>query len=177
MGSPAIPLQAAGIGTGLVGSYLQGRAEQQQFADKATADQQNQQLAQAQAASALQRGTWEASQITMRGEQQQGQQRAGYAASGVDSNSGSAASIQAATAGLSESDAQMATHNARQQAWGYDVTAQQYGEQAEQDKRAQGQVMVGTLLGGLGGAASGAGRLYGASADRQPGGSMLGGGY
>jgi len=171
MGSPlALGLQGAGLGTGLAGSYLQAKAEQQQLADKQAADLQNQDLAKMQAASALQRGGFQAFQLRQRSDTQQSEQRAGFAASGVNSGSGTAAAVQAITGGVGNADAEQAMHNAAQQAWGFQVTANQYGAQAEQDKRAEGQVLTGAVLGGIGGGLAGASRLYGAARENLGGG-------
>lgn len=162
MGDPLTISAGVGIGAGLLGSALRGSAEQQALAAKQRADLQNQQLAEGQAADALARGAQQAGRIQMRGAQVLGSERAGYGASGVDSNVGSAAQVQGATAAMSSLDAQTAENNAARQAWGYRVSAQQYGEQAALDKQGEGESEAGTILGGLGQGAAGFGRLFGA---------------
>lgn len=157
MGDPLSATAAAGMGIGLAGSLLKGNAEQQQLQQRAAASQENQQLAEQQAADALQRGALAAGLQRTKGSQVIGAQRAGFAASGIDENSGSAAGVQAAARGMSELDAQTTLNNARRQAWGYQVTAQQYGEQAKLDQQGVSETGIGSdlaaggqLLGGLG---------------------------
>ena len=170
MCDPMTATAAVGMTVGLIGSGVKAFGDSQQLGAKATADQQNQRIAEIQAADALQRGAYHAGQIRMRAGQIVGQQRAAYGASGVDANTGSAARVQVATRAMGELDAQTAQNNAARQAWGYNVTAQQYGEQAGLDRQAQGQAATGALLGGIGQAAGGAGSLY-----RSAHGSLLGG--
>ena len=163
MGVGAIAPALGGVGllTGIAGAAVQAHAEGIASAAKVQQDQTNQQLALGQAESVLQRGSWEANQANMRGDQVVGQERAGYGASGVDANSGSAAQMQAQSRALSGLDAKQAMLNASQQAWGYQVTANQYGTQAGVDKQLGQDQQTATWLGAAGGVASGAGSLLG----------------
>lgn len=167
MGDPLTIASAAGLGASLLGGALKGSAEQRQLEAKRQADLQNQQLANAQAADALRRGAFQAGQVRQRGDQIIGQERTGYAASGVDENVGTAAAVQGETAARAELDAQTAQNNAARQAWGYKVSATQEGQQAALDEQAKSEVGTETLLGGLGQGAMGAAGIYDAFKRRQ----------
>lgn len=155
LGPVGMGAEAAGLGASLLGGAMKGDADQQALEARRQAALQNRQFAQAQAADALQRGAQQAGQLRTRGSQIIGTQRAGYGASGIDANSGTAAEVQASTRAISEVDAGMAMNNAARQAWGHQVSADQYGQEAELDQRAKREVGFGTLLGGIGQAASG----------------------
>ncbi|MBS2028716.1 MAG: hypothetical protein JST54_12515 [Deltaproteobacteria bacterium] len=159
MGDPLTASAAVGLGSSLLGGVVKGIGEQNAIAAKKQADLQNQQLAKLQAGNALQRGAWQTGQLRMRASQTIGTQRAAFGASGVDVNSGSPAALQAATRAVSEQDVTMAQHNAMQEAWGHEVMANQYGAQAAADESESGQAEVGSILGGVGEAASGFGHI------------------
>ena len=158
-GNLAAGLQGFGLLGVLGGTLLQAHGEGLATQAKVNADLQNQQIAQAQTAFALQRGAFEAGQARMQGSRVIGQQQAGYGASGVDSQTGSAALVQGSTRAMSELNAQTALNNAQRQAWGYQVTANQYGTQAGVDRQLGGQQQLGTYLGGLGSAAGALGQF------------------
>lgn len=80
-------------------------------------------FADLQAQNALQRGELMAEREGQRAGATIGAQRASYAAQGVSVNSGSAATAQADTAGLSAIDQLMIRNNAAREAWGYNVQA------------------------------------------------------
>jgi hypothetical protein len=118
----------------------------------------NDALAQYGARNATLKGTADASNARALGAQVQAGQKVAYTNSGVDSTVGTAAAVQADTAGQSELDAQTAKNNAARQAWGFKVQQ----EQAAQTYRAkvasaqnQGTASVlsgaGQLIGGAGG--------------------------
>lgn len=142
MGLAAIPQVA--------GTFIQAKAEGDATAAKAAADRQNAALANQQAADVLQLGAWQAGRIRQRASMMQATQRASYAASGVDEQVGSAADVQAATAGQGSLDALMAENNAAREAWGHQVTAQQYLAQATATESSGRLEQIGTYLGGVG---------------------------
>lgn len=161
MGAAAAVLGGAGALTGIVGAGFQMDAEAKATAAKVQEDKVNQQLQLGMAGSVLQRGAWEAQQSLLKGDQVAGQARADFAASGVDANSGSAAAIQAQSKAMAGLDATQAQNNAARQAWGYQVTANQYGAQQGIDKELGQDQEIGTALGAAGGALGAGGGLLG----------------
>lgn len=83
----------------------------------------NAQMADLQAADAIRRGDKDATTLKKGAKQLIGSQRAGLAAQGIDVNSGSAADVQADTAGSAEVDALTIKNNAWREAFGYKVQA------------------------------------------------------
>lgn len=138
-----------GLVTTLLGAYMQYKAEGDATAAKIQQDRENQQIADARAADALQRGNAEAGMIRMRAGQILGQQRASYGASGVDANVGTPASIQASSAMMGELDAQTAMNNAVRQAWGLKTYGYMYGQDAAYQAQAGQDAQYSTILGGL----------------------------
>ena len=155
MGAAAL---GASIGVGALGSVLGGLGAKSADDARVQADKINAQLANQRAADALQLGAYQAGLARMRGSQVIGAQRAGYASSGIDENTGTAAQEQAQTRMMSELDAQMAQANARRESWGYQAQSKEAGLQAQVDKEAGDTSFAGSMLGGLGGAAKG---IYG----------------
>ena len=160
MGAAAV-LGGAGALTGIAGAAVQMHAEGVATAAKVQEDATNQQLQLGMAGSVLARGNWEAQQATLKGDQIVGQERAGYGASGVDSNSGSAAATQALSKGMAGLDAVQAQNNAMRQAWGYKVTANQYGAQQGVDKQLGQDQQISTALGATGSILGAAGGMAG----------------
>ena len=159
MGAASAVLGGAGALTGIAGSIVQMQGEATATAAKVQQDQTNQQLQLGMAASVLQRGVFDANQQQLKGDQVVGQERAGYGASGVDANSGSALATQNQTRAMTSLDVQQSVNNAARQAWGYDVTANQYGAQAGVDRQLGQDQEISTALGAGGSALGGAGGL------------------
>ncbi|WP_332774437.1 hypothetical protein [Pseudomonas sp. ESBL1] len=137
----AIPFIAMGA------SALMGAQQaQQQGAATAAANLQNAAFAGEAANDAIKRGEFEADQSRIDTRNMIGAQRAGFAANGVDVNSGSAADIQDDTAALGELDALTIKNNAAREAWGY-RTQQQQNVLAANTARQSGRAgMFGSLL-------------------------------
>lgn len=95
---------------------LQGQYQAQQF-------ETNTWISEFQGAQAEQRGATGANRVRRNATQVKGAQRASFAASGVDSEFGSAADAQAETDLLSELDVISVKSNAWREAWGYKVAA------------------------------------------------------
>lgn len=91
---------------------------------------QQQQIAKAQAADALSRGSRAAGLARIKGSQVIGQQQAALGASGVDASSGSPLKMMADTRLMSEADVATIKANAAKEAWGYETEAAKYGIQA-----------------------------------------------
>lgn len=137
----AIPFIAMGA------SALMGAQQaQQQGAATAEANLQNAAFADAAANDAIKRGEFEADQSRIDTRGMIGAQRAGFAANGVDVNSGSAADIQDDTAALGELDALTIKNNAAREAWGYRTQSQQYQQAARNAQRSARSNMFGSLL-------------------------------
>lgn len=77
------------------------------------------------AGDAVARGQFGEGVARLHGGQKIGAQRAGYAASGVDVQSGSAVQVEGQTAAMTELDAQVIRNNAMREAWGYKTQAAQ----------------------------------------------------
>lgn len=137
----AIPFIAMGA------SALMGAQQaQQQGAATAEANLQNAAFADAAANDAIKRGEFESDQSRIDTRGMIGAQRAGFAANGVDVNSGSAADIQDDTAALGELDALTIKNNAAREAWGYRKQSQQYQQTARNAQRSARSSMFGSLL-------------------------------
>lgn len=76
-----------------------------------------------------------------------GTQRAGFAANGVDVNSGTAANIQDDTAQLGEFDALTIRNNAAREAWGYKTQSGNYRQSAATAQKSARSGVFGSLLG------------------------------
>lgn len=134
--------------TDILGTFLTYKAEGDATDAKIAEDQQNQRLSEARADDALARGAYQAGAIRMRAGQIMAQQRAGYAASGVDANVGSAADVQASARMIGELDAKTALNNAYRQAWGFRTYGYLYGQEADYERTAGRAQQYATLLGG-----------------------------
>src|SRR5689334_18109993 len=88
-------------------------------------DEGNAELLDAAAADAVQRGSYSEGIAKLQGGAKIGSQKAAYANSGVDVQSGSALDTYGATAMSTEMDAQIIRADARRAAWGYSVKAGQ----------------------------------------------------
>ncbi|MCO7513713.1 hypothetical protein NJF44_01335 [Pseudomonas guariconensis] len=137
----AIPFIAMGA-SALIGA----QQAQQQGAATAEANLQNAAFADAAASDAIKRGEFEADQSRIDTRAMIGAQRAGFAANGIDVNSGSAADVQDDTAALGEQDALTIKNNAAREAWGYRTQAQQNRMAASNARRSGQAGMFGSLL-------------------------------
>jgi hypothetical protein len=106
---------------------------------------------------ALERGERDELQHRLRVAKQKGDQRAAFAANGVDVGSGSPLVVAEDTDALGELDALTIRNNAEREAYGYEVNANNYTNQSELDSvqgdlyRSAGQSNAfGTLLSGGG---------------------------
>ncbi len=108
----------------------QASAASQQGDFEATALRQNADLADQQAADAISRGQVEEGRIKLDTTQRFGSTMAALASQGVDVGSGSALDVQASEAGLGALDQLTVRNNAAREAWGYNVQATDYRNQA-----------------------------------------------
>jgi len=109
-----------------------GEAQARAAGDAADLSDYNAAVAELQAQDAIARGTEEEQRFRTKVRGSIGAQRAGFAASNIDVNFGSAVDVQADAAMLGELDALTIRSNARREAWGYEVNAE--------DSRRRGQI-------------------------------------
>jgi len=171
----AAGIAAAGIGLSAFGTYKGVKAENQANAYNAQIAANNQLIAEQgasldeqRAAQAIEAGRVAEEQFRQKGEQLKGTQRAGFAASGVQVDTGSALDVAEDTAELTELDALTIRHNAALQAFDFNMEArnkrlkgQQYGQEAallSSRSRRSAALPVATSL--LTGASSLQGRFF-----------------
>lgn len=97
---------------------------------------------------ALKRGDVEANQRMKQNRALVGAQRAAFAASGVDPNSGSAADVSAGTRTIGDFDALTIKNNAWREAWGYKVQGANYQAQGNFAQMSGNNAARDTLLTG-----------------------------
>lgn len=146
----ALKWDAAGTGLTAAGQLFDGIGGMQQGLYQAQIAKNNAAIAEANAASAGEAGTFGAEQALIAGGKTIGAQRAAFAANGIDVNTGSAAETQDATARMSGLDAAMIHFNAAREAFGSLSQAQNFKTEASLTKRAE----YGMLASGAGKAAS-----------------------
>lgn len=100
------------------------------------------------AADAIARGSIEADEHRKTVQQIVGAQRAGFAAGGIDVNSGTAGLIQDDVAALGELDALTIINNASREAYGYKVQAMDQRQQGRLARYQGNMGAVGSILGG-----------------------------
>lgn len=115
---------------GFISSAFNGSAEQQSMNAKATQSKTNAAIADNAAADALQRGEQKANQALEAGNSKQAAQKVAYASAGVDTTSGSPATMISQTAMISQLESMTQRNNAAREAYGYKVQAMQYRNQA-----------------------------------------------
>ncbi len=132
----------------LMGAQGLAGAQQSKAAGEASvaANEANAGFATRNANEALKTGAFESDRQRLQTAAAIGTQRAGFAANGVDVNSGSAANVQDDTAALGELDALTISNNAAKEAWGYQTQAQQSLLAAKNAKKSAQSSMFGSLL-------------------------------
>jgi hypothetical protein len=104
----------------------QGLAQQAASQDEAGLADYNAAVAELQAADAIARGTEDEQRFRSRVRGAIGAQRAGFAASNIDVNYGTAVDVQADAAFLGELDALTIRSNAAREAWGFKVQGENF---------------------------------------------------
>jgi type II secretory pathway component PulM len=133
--------------------------EKGKYLDKVS--KQNAAMSNQAADDALARGAVKADEQRITTQEVIGTQRAGFAANGIDVNSGSAGQVQNDSAALGELDALTIMNNAAREAYGYQVQAIDQRQQGKLAKYAGKMEAIGSILGGtekafkLGGPAAG----------------------
>ncbi len=140
----AIAAGSAVVGTGamvaggVVQANAQSEAASQTEKQALLAEQQaidNQKLANRSAADVLRIGGVEAGRVRTQASQVVGEQRAAYASSGVDVDSGTAMDVQIAARMIGELDANTIRNNAAREAWGIKTQGRQMRKQGEQARK------------------------------------------
>lgn len=145
-------MAAIPIAMSLAGGIMGAQNARQQGAFQEAMAEQNASYKEAAAQDAERRGAVEADRYRRQVGQLIGSQRTGFAANGIDVNSGTAAEIQDDTAAFGEFDALTIANNAAREAWGYRVGAQNdlmNGRMAQSNARS---AATGSILGGVGSA-------------------------
>jgi hypothetical protein len=143
--------QLIGGTSSLANGYSQSQAYKMQGRFQKQLAGENAQLAELQAKDAEIRSASEVGKVALRATAMTGAQRASFGNQGVDVNVGSAAAIQADTAGMSALDQLTIRNNAARQAWGYGVQGMTDTYQGKMSMlAAQGNANSTMLTGGLG---------------------------
>lgn len=142
------------VGASLAGAAIKGQAERSAAGANASILESNAALAEMQAGDALARGEQAAGRERMRSGQLQSAQKTGYAASGVETSSGSVSDVIGSTAAVSELDAQIEKNNAAREAFGFKTRAAQFRGQARYTRAVGDQAFFTSMLGGVLGSAS-----------------------
>lgn len=144
-------LGAAGLASNTYASYQQAKADEYAAEWNAGIMEENAKVKELLAGQALQAGEHEVAALQRSGKQTIETQRAGYAASGVKVDSGSALDVVAEQAGLNQYDQDMAKYNAELAAWGHNMEAANLRQQAEMTKatkRSPAAAAMGSFLSG-----------------------------
>jgi hypothetical protein len=129
----ALTLAGIGGGTQALGGWKagnaaarQGEAQKAASLDEAGLADYNAAVAELQSADAIARGTEDEQRFRTKVRGAIGSQRAGFAASNIDVNSGTAVDVQADAAFLGELDALTIRSNAAREAWGFKVQGENF---------------------------------------------------
>ena len=130
-----------------VSGIMQGMAANSAAKAEAAAANQNARIAEAQSTDAIARGGKEELSHRRKMSALQGEQRAQLAASGVSVDTGSALAMQDASMSEGEHDAAAIRFNAAREAWGHNVQATNYRNQASAAKAAGRNALTGSIIG------------------------------
>ena len=133
---------------GAAGAGLQGAASLESGMYRAQVARNNQVIANENANFAVTRGNEQAMVSQLRTGQVEGAQRAGFGASGVDVNSGSALRTQQDTARVGEIDATTIANNAKRSAWGYTNQGRNFAAEGSLDEMTGAAGAMRSLVGG-----------------------------
>lgn len=147
MGAAALP---ALIGIQVGSSILQSEAQRNQAKFQSEMMLKNARESERMAARAMDLGEKEAKKYSQQINQLVGRQRAGFAASGVDVNFGTAAAVQKETRDIGFQDVENIRTNAFMTAMGYKTQAQDLSRQARMTRQAgEFEANMTLLSGGL----------------------------
>jgi hypothetical protein len=132
----------------MIGGLIQAGSLQKDAEFQRTAAGVNRDLYGLAATSALETGNQQAAQATLKGNQVAAAQKVGYAASGVDTQSGTPMEAMADTRVMSAMDAATLRNNAAREAWGYKVKGLQAFKQGNLQAEKDDNQAVGDAVGG-----------------------------
>jgi len=124
-------LSAISTVAGALGSMSSANAQSDSYKQQAAVARANSEYNQSQAANASYNGAQQEQQIALNRKKTTGQQRAGYGASGIDPNSGSAMAVQNSSIMQSLSDQVQTRQNAANQVYGYQTESVVNQDQAK----------------------------------------------
>lgn len=154
-----IGASAVGAGVGAIGSLSAGNAQSQMYQYQAGVAQQNQQIAQQNAEFSLVTGEQQALTSGQGTRATTGAIRSAQAASGFNINAGTAPDVPAGEHLIGEEAQTQIRSNAAQAAYGYDVSATQYQNQAAIDKFQASQAKTAGAIGAISSIIGGAGSV------------------
>jgi hypothetical protein len=131
-----------------MGSIVSGIGQQQQDNFQQSVNAYNTRLAQSQAGDAEARGALAAGNVRMQGSQLLGKQQTAYAASGVDSTTGSPLQHMMDTRVMTELDARTVENNALREAFGFKTQALEGDAQQKMLQQKQKNDAFSTFLTG-----------------------------
>jgi hypothetical protein len=107
-------------------------------------------MAQQAAGDAVARSAVTSFRAQMRGAAQVGEQRSTLASTGADVNAGSAFQVQQDTRLMTQMDEDIIRNNAAREAYGYNVKAQEEGQQGAYAMQTARNQELGSFIGGIG---------------------------
>jgi len=137
-------LSLVGAATKGVGAYSSSKAQQSSLDYQASVADQNVNLEQARASTALDNGVAAVQNQDLKTAQTRGMQTANLAANGVDLGTGSARDILNTTQMMGQHDADQLQTNAMREAWGYSTQATDTANNATRLRSMAGAVNPGT---------------------------------
>lgn len=151
MTAPALAgIAMAGTAVSAAGAYEQGQATAAAANYQAQVARNNAQIARENVALAAQTGAAKETAQGMKTADSVGKMKATQGASGIDVNTGSAASVRDAAAKLGALDALTIRSNTAREAYGYEVAATSQEAQARLDEMEASQAQEAGTIGALG---------------------------
>lgn len=129
-GETALAMQGFGVGASTVGAYYNALGQKTTLDARAEINENNANLAEMSAQSALLTGQRQEQSVDLHGAQVKSSQRAAFAANGVDLSSTTPVSVLTSTDVLSQTDAATVAANAMRTAFGYQSQGLGYRNQA-----------------------------------------------
>jgi hypothetical protein len=140
----------ASLVTGIAGTAMQAESSAQSASYMAQVAANNQKIANQNAQMALEQGTVAQEQAKEKTGAQIAQERAAYAAMGIDPNSGSPLDVRSSTSELGQLNANTIKYNSHVQAWNDLNQAASAGAQSSLYSSQEGWNMAGSVISGIG---------------------------
>lgn len=152
-----LPLFAGGLALSAIGSIAGGIAANKAAKYNAQVAANNAELSRRQAEDALEQGKAESQQYRLKAAAIRGRSAAAMAANGVDISSGSPLQVLGDQAATQELDALTIENNAKRRAWGFEVQASNFENEAALDKARGKNALAAGALGATSSLLTGAG--------------------